>query len=82
MDHRSSQYVYVPISADISKLPVEMSVELEGAPAVWKPALVGEVGRTAYRLVGPLAPGKYAVFIRITANPEVPVLNAGFLYIT
>jgi hypothetical protein len=48
-------------------------------------------GSGAYRaqvLIGPgspgptLTPGKYAVWLRITDNPEQPILNFGYLTIT
>lgn len=82
MDHRSKEYVYVPVSADVSDLTVEMSVEPEGSPEVFLPATVEEGGHSVYRLIGPLPKGKYQVLVRITANPEIPVLNADYLYIT
>jgi len=69
--------------------------DVSGRPTTWYPGVwdgTGPIsGSTAYRaqvLVGPggtgptLAPGKYAVFIRITDNPEQPVLPVGQLAVT
>lgn len=69
--------------------------DVSGRPTTWYPGGwdgTGPIsGSTAYRahiLIGPgstgptLAPGKYAVFIRITDNPEQPVLPVGQIAVT
>lgn len=75
---------------------VEFSfTDVSGRPVTWYPGSwdgTGPIaGSTAYRaqiLVGPgssgptLTPGKYAVFIRITDNPEQPVIPVGQLAVT
>jgi hypothetical protein len=66
-----------------------------GRPATWYPGgwdgTAPIPGTNAYRaqiLVGPgsngptLAPGRYAVWLRITDDPEQPVLNVGQLAVT
>ncbi|MFI1165642.1 hypothetical protein ACH4UM_19005 [Streptomyces sp. NPDC020801] len=68
---------------------------VSGRPATWYTGGwdgTGPIpGTTAYRaqvLIGPgssgptLAPGKYTVWIRITDNPEQPVISVGQLAVT
>ncbi|WP_157875966.1 hypothetical protein [Peterkaempfera griseoplana] len=73
---------------------VEFSFPGPGAdPVTWVPGswdthpVPGTSTFTARCLVGPggdvtLAQGRYAVWVRITDNPEVPVRQAGLLAIT
>ena len=68
---------------------------VSGRPTTWYPGAWDGTspisGSTAYRaqvLIGPgstgpvLAEGMYAVFVRITDNPEVPVIPIGQLSVT
>jgi hypothetical protein len=68
---------------------------INGRPATWYPggwdgttSIPGSNAYQAQVLVGPgssgptLTPGRYAVFLRITDNPEQPVLPVGQLTVT
>ena len=84
----SKEYLYVDITADqaLDDQPVEVAVTT-ARPAVdsWQAATwVGDVGtsRSARILLdGLLTVGAYTVWVRLTDNPEVPILNAGRLKI-
>ncbi|MFF1284294.1 hypothetical protein ACFVY4_26580 [Streptomyces sp. NPDC058299] len=76
--------------------PVEFAfAAIGGRPATWYPGgwdgTQPIAGTNAYRaqvLIGPgssgptLAPGRYAVWLRITDTPEQPVLSVGQLVVT
>lgn len=81
----SKEYVYVPVKAgvDLAALPVEVALTTNGAEPVgadWRTA-AWDQGR-ARVLVGPLPDGRYSVWVRVTATPEVPVMKAGLLDVT
>lgn len=69
--------------ADPTGYPVEMAVlasaVTDPTPTDWQPATwaQGPSLKVATMLVGPLAPGRYGVWVRVTASPEVPVMKAG-----
>ncbi|TYK45177.1 hypothetical protein [Actinomadura decatromicini] len=86
----SREYIHVPVSGATADQPVELAVVDIGAeePAEddWVPADVWD-GSTAKLLIGPggtllLADGAYRVWVRVTAEPEIPVLRSGLLRIT
>jgi hypothetical protein len=91
LNTNSTEYVNVPLSADhdISSDPVAFSIVARGSEPgpVWTAASVYS-GGVAKLLIGPassygsLAVGNYDVYVKITDNPEVPVLFAGQLRIT
>lgn len=84
----TQEYVSVPVSAtglDISADVVELAFTHDTEPeeAQW---LTAEwVAGAARILIGtdghPLVAGAYTVWVRITDNPEIPVLQAGRLNI-
>lgn len=86
----SKEYLDVAVDGpvDVTSLPVEMQVRLyplRPDAASWKTAQWGtdEDGQTvAQILIGPgsdfdlsTAPGTYVPYIRITASPEIPVIE-------
>lgn len=88
----SVEYVRVavtgPTGVDLTDLDVELAVVADGqTPDVddWK---VGTwVGSSAAVLIGPgtllpLGQGTYDVYVRITSDPEIPVLPSGSIHIT
>lgn len=84
----TQEYISVPVSAsglDISTDPVELAFmqDVEPTDADWVAA--DWVAGAARVLIGAagvvLLPGTYTVWVRITDNPEVPVLQAGELVI-
>jgi hypothetical protein len=87
----SVEYVKVPVTAPagvtISDQEVEIAiVETAAQPieADWRTATWS--ANTARVLVGPgsqqLTPGVYKVWVRVTDNPEIPVLSAGVITVT
>ncbi|MFD0393347.1 hypothetical protein ACFQ3Z_16065 [Streptomyces nogalater] len=76
--------------------PVDFAFAPIGArPTTWYPggwdgtaAIPGSNAYRAHVLIGPgstgptLAPGRYAVWLRITDDPEQPVINIGQLFVT
>ena len=86
----STEYVHIPITTDLDITGDTVTVGFVAAkndePATWYPT-VHETGGVKI-LVGPeggtaeLAEGTYYLVVKITDNPEVPVLNAGKLKIT
>jgi hypothetical protein len=91
MNTNSTEYLNVTLSADhdISADPVAFSIVSKGSEPgpVWTSASVYTAG-VAKLLVGPASPygqltaGIYDIYVKITDNPEVPVLLAGQLRIT
>jgi|GEM_PF-4595205 hypothetical protein len=86
----SKEYLDVAVDGpvDVTTLPVEMQVRLyplRPDPAGWKTAQWGtdDDGQTvAQILIGPgsdfdlsIAPGTYVPYVRITASPEIPVIE-------
>lgn len=70
-------------AADPSAYPVEIAVlpggDSDPEPSDWIDATwaQGPRSKVATALIGPLAPGRYGVWVRITATPpRVPVLRA------
>lgn len=69
-------------AADPTSYPVEIAVlpggDADPDPSDWLDATwaQGPRSKLAVTLVGPLAPGRYGVWVRITADPEVPVMRA------
>lgn len=90
--HRDSvEYLNVTVSApagvSLSAQPVAIAV-VAGSPAVtdWHTAAWVEGTTTARLLVGPahvaLTPGYLNVWVKVTDNPETPVLKAGTITVT
>lgn len=89
----SKEYVLVPVSARENGLPIDptsSTVEMAFAPAdvdpeEWNAASWETAGSKHYArcLVGPgeveLSKGFFNVWVRVTDNPEMPVLLAGGL---
>lgn len=69
-------------TADPTAYPVAIAVlpggDADPEPADWLDATwaQGPRSKIATALVGPLAPGRYGVWVRVTASPEVPVMRA------
>lgn len=69
-------------AADPTSYPVEIAVlpsgDADPDPSDWLDATwaQGPRSKVATALVGPLAPGRYGVWVRVTADPEVPVMRA------
>lgn len=85
----SREYLHVPVSGATADQPVELAVVDIGAeePAEddWTPADVWD-GTVAKVLIGPggtleLEDGTFRVWVRVTADPEIPVIRGGLLRI-
>lgn len=70
------------VASDPTVYPVEMAVLASAvnhpAPGDWQAATwaQGPRSKVATALIGPLLPGRYGVWVRVTASPEVPVMRA------
>jgi len=97
MHHTSRVYLEVPVvapeSITLNAQTVEMSLVAYGTDpgawtaAQWHPTQDADSERDAILLVGEgspteLLPGTYSVWVRISDNPERPVLHAGGLRVT
>ena len=87
----STEYVFIPVrgpkGVDLTAFPVSMAIvdEQAGEPAggsysaaAW--ATNPDTGATECRLLitaGSLAAGSYMAWVKVTATPEVPVMQAG-----
>lgn len=88
LDALSTEFIWVPVVSptDPTGDPVSLAFVSSGKPGSgdWKNADWDD--RAARILLGPgavaLTPGTYSVWIRITDDPAVPVINAGQLVIT
>ncbi|NUW45558.1 hypothetical protein [Nonomuraea rhodomycinica] len=86
----SVEYLKVPITgpSDVTLYTVQMAVIPDGQDPVtldWKAAIW--LGTNAAVLIGPgatipLSEGTYRVWVKISASPETPVLDAGLINIT
>lgn len=84
----STEFIHVGITSDPPAMisAVEFAFLLKpNDPPTWLPATYED--NVARILIGPddgqvLTPGTYRVRVRVTANPERAVLNAGYLTIT
>lgn len=88
----SLEYLKVPIAGpagvDLDEFPVEFAIVDDGeipASGDWEDGLW--IGTSAAVLIGPagtitLTPGTYDVYVRLTATPEIPVLESGSIHIT
>jgi hypothetical protein len=69
-------------AADPTGYPVAIAVlpggDADPEPSDWLDATwaQGPRSKVAIALVGPLAPGRYGVWVKVTADPEVPVMRA------
>ena len=83
----SVEYLFADVTADqtLDAQPVEIGVGRTVDTAAWEAATwLGDAGttRTARILLdGTLEVGKHLVFVRVTDNPEVPIVKAGVLRI-
>ncbi|WP_262403454.1 hypothetical protein [Actinomadura sp. CNU-125] len=86
----SKEYLHIPVTGGSVSTPVEIAVinasTEEPAEADWRPADEWD-GTTAKLLIGPggtleLEDGTYRVWVRVTANPEIPVIRSGLLEVT
>jgi len=89
----STQYIYMQItsvvpgaSVNFTAYPVAVAIAPPGTPpTVFLPAtwVTGASIPTVQYLIGPLNgglllnPGNYEVYVQITINPEVPVIECG-----
>lgn len=90
MAHTTREYVHVPVpgSPDLNTDPELAFLPTQGNPDEddWHPATWHE--GSARLQVGPggdvtdLDEGHYRIWIRFTAGPERPVINAGLLILT
>ncbi|MFF6985613.1 hypothetical protein [Streptomyces sp. NPDC010273] len=88
--HTSREYVHVPVSGspDLDIRPELAFLTTPNNPEDddWHQAEWHE--GAARTRIGPngdvtdLAPGRYRIWIRFTAGPERPVINAGLLHLT
>lgn len=85
----STEYVHIPILSDVDITDDTVEVGFTpikgGDPETWYPG-IHETGGVKL-LVGPedgidLGEGIWFLVVRVTDNPEVPVLNAGRLTLT
>lgn len=85
----SKEYLTVPITGleggETAEIAVVAPTVEEPASGDWKPATL--VGSDAKILLGPgtalpLPNGVYRIWVRITSDPEIPVLRSGLLRIT
>lgn len=83
----SYEYLTVAVTADatLDEQPVEIAVtqgqptEDDWAAAAW----LGDPGTTRQARIDPFTPpgvGMWAVHVRVTDFPEIPVLNAGSIF--
>lgn len=80
----SSEFLNVPVTSDreLTNQPVAISFDRE---TWWEATWLGDEGltRTAQLLLDedttPEVRGWYAVLVRVTDNPEIPIINAGTL---
>lgn len=86
----TTEFVSAEVTADVTlDMTVDIALSL-GTSHVWLPALwVGSSGTTrTCRTVDPVTfdddypAGGYAVYVRLTDNPEIPYIRAGFIAIT
>lgn len=79
------------LAVDPTTFPIQVAFVGDGEPveADWSPGSWETIGGRYYAraLVGPggdvqLVNGRYAMWVRITAAPEKPVIRAGGVYIT
>lgn len=96
ISHLSTEYVKVPVTSPLApvvlaELDVEMAVLPEGqdpSGGDWESAQWNDAGTHALVLVGPattlpLTKGvNYAVWVRVTSSPEIPVLAPGSVHVT
>lgn len=81
----SREFLYADVTADVTldAQVVEIGVGRTVTDATWLAAgWQGDAGttRSARALLdGTLALGKWSVFVRITDNPEIPIIHAGVL---
>jgi hypothetical protein len=88
----SVEYVRVavtgPTGVDLGELDVALAVVADGQIPVTDDWKVGTwIGSSAAVLVGPgtlleLGQGTYDVYVKITSDPEIPVLPSGSIHIT
>lgn len=86
----STEYIKVPVTGpdadSLTASQLAMSVTPAGAPADWH-SVDGYSDGEARLLVGPestvgaLTPGINRVYVRVTDNPEIPVVLAGSLVV-
>jgi hypothetical protein len=83
----SLEYLHVPLSIDVEGAEFELAFTAYGDetdPSEWHAATYAD--GSVRVLVGPggaveLAVGDYMVWVRVTANPEIPVRQAGRIVI-
>ena len=81
----SVEYLFADVSADQTLIsqPVEIGLGTSLTTVTWSTASwIGDVGttRTARILLdGTLTAGRYLIFVRITDDPETPIVKAGVL---
>jgi len=82
----SLEYLHVPLSIDVEGAAFEMAFTTygdEADPTEWHSATYAD--GSVRLLVGPgaveLPVGEWMVWVRVTANPEVPVRQAGRIVI-
>lgn len=88
VDALSTVYIWVPVIAplDLSADPVSLAFKTTGKPSGgdWHAAAWDD--KAARILIGPggvaLTAGTYTVWVKVTDDPEIPVIPAGSLVIT
>jgi hypothetical protein len=76
---------YIPIAVTVNGVVtttgVEFAVVADGSrPSTWSAAVVVE-GAT-HVLVSGLTPGQWRIWARVTAAPETPVIECGYITVT
>lgn len=73
--------VTVTVNGSVVTAGVEFAVVQDGArPSTWSAAtsLSGSIGV----LISGLTPGQWNIWARVSASPETPVINCGFITVT
>lgn len=76
---------YIPITAELNGVVtttgVSYAIVLEDArPTSWTSATV--LNSATYALISGLSEGNYKIFVRVSAAPETPVIEARYLKVT
>jgi len=76
---------YVPVDVTVNGVVtttgIEFAVVLDGArPSAWTAAVV--LSSRTYVLLTGLTPGQWRIWARVSAAPETPVIECGYITVT
>lgn len=77
------EYIPVPVTLNgtVTTTGVEFAVAADGSrPSVWTAATV--LSGATYVLISGLTPGAWRVWARVSAAPETPVIECGYITVT